>query len=96
MALEELIVAWVSQWAPRHDRSSLVGYVAPEVSELEKEGKRQMSLRCKGVFSDNHFPRTYFEGGGHHNAAGGMSTTSMEETVQRFKKAVEEVKNQFH
>lgn len=37
MALEELIVAWVSQWAPRHDRSSLVGYVAPEVSELEKE-----------------------------------------------------------
>lgn len=27
----------VSKWAPRHDRSSLVGYVAPEVSALEKE-----------------------------------------------------------
>lgn len=64
--------------------------------ENENEGKIKMSFRSKGDFSVNDFARTYFEGGGHHNAAGGMSTTSMEETVQRFKKAVEEVKNQFH
>jgi hypothetical protein len=27
----------VSQWATRHDKSSLLNYVAPDVSDLEKE-----------------------------------------------------------
>lgn len=27
----------ISQWAPRHDRSVLVNYVAPDVAELEAE-----------------------------------------------------------
>jgi hypothetical protein len=30
----------VSQWAKRHDKSALMNYVAPEVSELEAELER--------------------------------------------------------
>ena len=63
--------------------------------ENEKEGKIKMSFRSKGSFSVNEFARTYFEGGGHHNAAGGMSKDSMEKTVHRFKTAVSEIANKF-
>jgi phosphoesterase RecJ-like protein len=63
--------------------------------ENENEGKIKMSFRSKGDFSVNDFARNYFDGGGHHNAAGGMSTDSIEKTIIRFKQAVEEIKNQF-
>lgn len=63
--------------------------------ENEKEGKIKMSFRSKGSFSVNEFARTYFQGGGHLNAAGGMSTDSISETVERFHKAVAEVSSQF-
>ena len=63
--------------------------------ENEKEGKIKMSFRSKGSFSVNQFARRYFEGGGHLNAAGGMSTDSMDETVQRFYKAVKEISSKF-
>ena len=63
--------------------------------ENEKEGKIKMSFRSKGTFSVNEFARTYFQGGGHTNAAGGMSTDSMSETVERFHKAVKEISSQF-
>lgn len=63
--------------------------------ENENEGKIKMSFRSQGTFSVNDFARTYFNGGGHHNAAGGMSDESMETTVARFKKAVLEVSDQF-
>jgi phosphoesterase RecJ-like protein len=54
-----------------------------------------MSFRSQGTFSVNEFARTYFNGGGHHNAAGGMSMDSMETTIARFKTAVKEVADQF-
>ena len=63
--------------------------------ENENEGKIKMSFRSQGAFSVNNFARTYFDGGGHQNAAGGMSMDSMEKTVLRFKKAVNEVRSQF-
>jgi len=63
--------------------------------ENEKEGKIKMSFRSKGAFSVNDFARTYFEGGGHHNAAGGMSKDSLEKTVARFKTAVLQIADQF-
>ena len=63
--------------------------------ENEQEGKIKMSFRSKGDFSVNDFARTYFQGGGHFNAAGGMSTDSIEQTVLRFQKAVAEVSAQF-
>jgi phosphoesterase RecJ-like protein len=47
-----------------------------------------MSFRSQGDFSVNAFARTYFEGGGHHNAAGGMSLDSLAKTVERFITAV--------
>ncbi|MGE0929469.1 DHH family phosphoesterase [Peijinzhouia sedimentorum] len=54
----------------------------------------KMSFRSVGDFSVNDFARTYFEGGGHKNAAGGQSTTSLEETVSKFRNALAEVKEQ--
>jgi len=44
----------------------------------------KISLRSKGVFSVNEFARAHFEGGGHTNAAGGKSTTTLQETVIKF------------
>ena len=44
----------------------------------------KMSLRSKGSFSVNQFARNHFNGGGHDNAAGGRSETSLEETVSIF------------
>lgn len=48
----------------------------------------KMSFRGKGRFPANKFAREFFEGGGHFSAAGGQSTLSLEETVEKFKKAV--------
>ena len=50
----------------------------------------RVSLRSRGEVDVNRFARRYFEGGGHHNAAGGKSFVSMEETIEHFKRAVEE------
>ncbi|GAA4274544.1 bifunctional oligoribonuclease/PAP phosphatase NrnA [Aquimarina gracilis] len=52
--------------------------------ENKKEGIIKISLRSKGDFSVNEFSRDYFEGGGHHNAAGGKSNLSLSDTVDKF------------
>ncbi|PCI08681.1 MAG: DHH family phosphoesterase [Flavobacteriaceae bacterium] len=44
----------------------------------------KMSLRSKGSFSVNQFARNHFNGGGHDNAAGGRSETSLDETIENF------------
>jgi len=54
----------------------------------------KMSFRSKGDFSCNEFARAYFEGGGHKNAAGGQSTSSLEATVARFKEILPLYKDQ--
>ncbi len=59
--------------------------------ENEDQDKIKMSFRSQGDFSVNTFARTYFEGGGHINAAGGMSLDSLEKTVKRFEDAVNEI-----
>ena len=41
--------------------------------ENENEGKIKMSFRSQGNFSVDNFARNYFNGGGHLNAAGGVS-----------------------
>lgn len=56
--------------------------------ENDDQEKIKMSFRSQGDFSVNAFARTYFEGGGHHNAAGGMSLDSLAKTVERFITAV--------
>ncbi len=52
--------------------------------EDQKQGIIKMSLRSKGMFSVNEFARTYFNGGGHDNAAGGRSEDSLKHTVSKF------------
>ena len=50
----------------------------------EKDDKIKMSFRSKGTYSVNDFARKYFQGGGHHNAAGGKSFLSLEETSKKL------------
>lgn len=50
----------------------------------------RVSLRSRGRVDVNLFARRYFNGGGHKNAAGGKSTLSIEETIEKFKSAVSE------
>jgi phosphoesterase RecJ-like protein len=52
---------------------------------IDRDEERKWSFRSKGQFDCNTFARTYFEGGGHYNAAGGRSSQSLEETVATFK-----------
>ncbi len=52
--------------------------------EDKNEGIIKISLRSKGNFSVNEMSRSYFEGGGHTNAAGGKSDLSLKETVEKF------------
>ncbi|MGB1211284.1 MAG: DHH family phosphoesterase [Lacinutrix venerupis] len=52
--------------------------------EDKNQGIIKISLRSKGDFSVNEMSRAHFEGGGHTNAAGGKSDTSLESTVEKF------------
>lgn len=52
--------------------------------EDKKQGIIKISLRSSGDFSVNEFSRNHFDGGGHINAAGGKSDTSLEKTIDRF------------
>ena len=73
---------------------SLVGIsVAVIMIENEQEQIIKMSFRSKGAFSVNDFARTYFNGGGHHNAAGGASKLSLSETESKFINSISKVKN---
>ncbi|MDQ3190700.1 MAG: DHH family phosphoesterase [Bacteroidota bacterium] len=50
----------------------------------EGEDYIRISFRSKGDFSVNELSRNHFNGGGHGNAAGGMSELTMDETVLKF------------
>ncbi len=56
--------------------------------ENKQEGIIKMSFRSKDQFDVNTFARTHFNGGGHFNAAGGMSTKSLEDTRLALEKAI--------
>ncbi|MBO9731095.1 MAG: DHH family phosphoesterase [Chitinophaga sp.] len=57
---------------------------------IDRNSEVKLSFRSKGDFDVNTFARKYFDGGGHFNASGGRSVDSLEKTVDRFIKAVEE------
>jgi phosphoesterase RecJ-like protein len=61
---------------------------------IEKEDHIRISFRSKGNFAVNEFSRKYFNGGGHANASGGESYTSIEDTVKRFKELLPACKNE--
>ena len=50
----------------------------------------RVSLRSRGEADVNVFARRYFEGGGHRNAAGGKSFLTMNETIEKFQRALAE------
>jgi len=52
---------------------------------IDRDEERKWSFRSKGSFDVNTFAKTYFQGGGHFNAAGGRSADSVEENVKQFK-----------
>jgi len=60
---------------------------------IDRDEERKWSFRSKGSFDCNTFARTYFSGGGHFNAAGGRDTASLQETIQKFKNAINENSN---
>jgi|SRR6185436_7525396 len=50
----------------------------------EKDDLVKISFRSRGDFSAKEIAAEHFDGGGHKNAAGGKSETSLEETVGKF------------
>ena len=54
----------------------------------------KLSLRSKGEFPANEVAGKYFSGGGHRNASGGKSETTIEEAVAKFLEAVDEFQPQ--
>ncbi len=52
---------------------------------IDRDEERKWSFRSKGSLDCNQFARQHFEGGGHFNAAGGRSSDSLSETVEKFK-----------
>ena len=56
----------------------------------EDDNKVKMSFRSKGDIAVNEFSSQNFSGGGHKNAAGGVSFTSFEETVKLFESKIVE------
>lgn len=63
---------------------------------MEKEGKVKMSFRSIGDFSVSALARDNFNGGGHKNAAGGISEDSLEATVEKFKHLVNKHTNELN
>jgi phosphoesterase RecJ-like protein len=57
----------------------------------EKKDKVRTSFRSKGDFSVNEFARKYFDGGGHRNAAGGNSYTTLIKTRRYFEKLLSDI-----
>lgn len=50
----------------------------------------KMSFRSKGTFPCNEMAAKYFDGGGHLNASGGSSASTLEETVEKFRSILPE------
>lgn len=58
------------------------------MTESKKEEMIKISFRSKGDLAVNLFAKTYFDGGGHINAAGGKSDKSIRETEAYFLKSL--------
>ena len=54
----------------------------------EDTDKIKISLRSQGTFPTNKFSADIFNGGGHLNASGGESYTTLKEAVRKFEEAL--------
>jgi len=78
--------------AQKGDTEGVVNYalslrgikLAAIFKEDQNNGLIKISLRSKGDFSVNEFSRAHFNGGGHTNAAGGVSKLSLNDTLEKF------------
>jgi phosphoesterase RecJ-like protein len=77
------------------DTEGLVNYPLSidgiEISALftqREDNLVKISFRSRGNIAVNKFSETYFNGGGHHNAAGGEMRDSLENSLALFKKAI--------
>jgi bifunctional oligoribonuclease and PAP phosphatase NrnA len=66
---------------------SVQGIVVAAVIKEKKDAVR-LSLRSSGEVPVNLWAEEYFEGGGHKNAAGGVSYLTLEETIAKFEHLV--------
>ncbi len=72
------------------DTEGLVNYglsikgVRLSVLISDRKENIKLSFRSLGEFSVNEFARKHFDGGGHKNAAGGQTSTTLEETLKKF------------
>lgn len=60
---------------------------------IERPDRIKLSLRSLGTFPANEICKIYFHGGGHRNAAGGQSESTLEQVVHQFKTLLPEYKN---
>ena len=60
---------------------------------IERPDKIKLSLRSSGTFPANEICKKYFHGGGHRNAAGGQSESTLDEVIHQFKTLLPEYKN---
>jgi phosphoesterase RecJ-like protein len=70
---------------------SMSGFVFSAIF-IEHEDRVKVSFRSKGDFDVNQFSRSYFGGGGHRNAAGGVYFGTLSEALTAFQTAL----NQTH
>ena len=61
---------------------------------IERSDKVKLSLRSTGDFPANEICNKYFSGGGHRNAAGGVSEKNLQDTIAEFKSILPEYKTQ--
>ena len=82
------------------DTEGLVNYplmmekVNLSVLLTEKDNMIRLSFRSKGNFSVNELARKHFKGGGHVNAAGGKTFTTMEKTIDDIKEALSQYRRE--
>ncbi len=59
----------------------------------ERQDQIRLSFRSKGDFSVHELANKHFKGGGHTNAAGGTTTDTLDETVQKLKSILPEYRD---
>ena len=63
---------------------------------VEREGVVKLSLRSKGNFKVNIIANKYFNGGGHTNAAGGISSVNVNETIKKVEEIINNYKEELN
>jgi phosphoesterase RecJ-like protein len=65
-----------------------IGNIKLAVLMTERKDRIRLSFRSKGDLSVNRIANEHFNGGGHRNAAGGDSYTSLDETIIKLKEVL--------